>query len=344
MMKRRPWVQPLLSGLALVYMAAPAAAEPVVIGYAAVFKGLEASTQHPDTSRYTHVNLAFANPDTDGAMVKGGALACFPASDGAMLTRRQLKEGVTALQSKGIKVSVSVAGGIIPQCSGDWAKLLEPSSRGKTVANLMALVDEAGLDGLDIDIEGVLLTAIDKAGNYTPFIAALSAELRRRGKLLTCATASYEGGMIPIASIPYFDFVNIMSYDAIGPTWGPAGAEHSTYEAAARDLALWRERGVLKGRLVLGVPFYGYGFGGYQPNWSYRAIAETHGAAASKADLIGRACAGCSYITFNSPETIRQKAALAARQAGGVMVWELSQDTDEGTLTGAVRAGLEQGR
>src|SRR3546814_8636879 len=88
--------------------------------------------------------------------------------------------------------------------------------------------------------------------------------MKARGKLLTCATASYEGGMIPQSSIAYFDLINVMSYDAIGPSWGEAGAEHSSYAMAVRDLDLWLARGVARERLVLGVPFYGYGFGGAQ--------------------------------------------------------------------------------
>src|SRR3546814_7636059 len=76
--------------------------------------------------------------------------------------------------------------------------------------------------------------------------------MEARGKLLTCATASYEGGMIPVTSIPYFDLVNVMSYDAIGPSWGEAGAEHSSYAMAARDLDLWLARGVPRERLEIG--------------------------------------------------------------------------------------------
>jgi chitinase len=138
----------------------------------------------------------------------------------------------------------------------------------------------------------------------------------------------------------YFDFVNVMSYDAIGPSWGSPGSEHSPYEAAARDLALWRARGVPKERLVLGVPYYGYGFGSYRPNWTYRDLIETFGRAAEATDVVGTACAGCSYITFNTPSTIGRKARLAAEEAAGVMVWEVSQDDEQGALLKAVRQGL----
>src|SRR3546814_2922262 len=97
--------------------------------------------------------------------------------------------------------------------------------RAATVAALVILGDTQGLDGVDIDIEGQLLTEVDRAGDYTPFIAALSDAMKARGKLLTCAPASYEGGMLQVTSIPYFDLVNVMSYDALGLSWGDAGAE-----------------------------------------------------------------------------------------------------------------------
>ncbi len=173
-----------------------------------------------------------------------------------------LRKTVARLQAGGAKVLISTAGGVIPGCSGDWKALLAPERRAATVAALVELADTLGLDGVDIDIEGQLLTEIDHAGDYTPSIQALSAAMTERGKLLTCATASYEGGMIPVSSIPYFDLVNVMSYDAIGPSWGQPGAEHSTLAMAERDLDLWLARGVAPDRLVLGVPFYGYGFGG----------------------------------------------------------------------------------
>src|SRR3546814_18353592 len=74
-------------------------------------------------------------------------------------------------------------------------------------------------------------------------------------------------------------------------------SEHSSYAMAARDLDLWLARGVARERLVLGVPFYGYGFGGEKANWSYRELAAAPGLNATQADVHGERCAGCSYLT-----------------------------------------------
>jgi chitinase len=327
-------------GFALVLSPAHAAPrKPVMVGYVAAFKGIDMTIARTRLADYTHFNIAFANPDATGAFARDGQLTCMPAPFGAATTVAGLRAQVQQLGAKGAKILVSIGGGVIPGCSGDWRALLAPERRDATVAALVALSDTLGLDGVDVDLEGELLTAIDRAGNYTPFIAALSRELKARGKLLTCATASYEGGMIPVSSVPYFDLVNVMSYDAIGPSWGPAGAEHAPLAMAERDLKLWRERGVARERLVLGVPFYGYGFNGHAANWSYRELVETF-PEATKADVIGKACAGCRYVTYNGPATIAAKARLAMRNAAGVMVWELSHDSADHALARAALKGL----
>lgn len=319
--------------------AVAASQKPVVVGYVAAFKGLDESIARTDLPAFTHLNLAFANPDPDGNFVRDETMVCMADAGGQPIPVAKLRETVRKLKAGGARVLISVGGGVIPGCSGDWKALLAPERRTQTAASLVALADTLGLDGLDVDLEGELLTAIDKAGNYTPFIADLSKAMRERGGLLTVATASYEGGMVPISSIPYFDFIHIMSYDAIGTSWGKPGSEHSPYAMAERDIDLWLKRGVAPEKLVLGVPFYGYSFMAAPDGLSYREIVEAHGAAA-RTDVVGLICPGCRYITFNSPDTIQAKAALASRKAGGVMVWELSQDTPDHQLTKAIKQGL----
>lgn len=335
------WLCGLAIGFILVLSPRPAAAsaKPVTVGYVAIFKGLDLSIDRTHLPSFTHFNLSFANPDADGVFVRDGAMTCMIGAFGSRVTADSLKAGVARLKASGAKVLISVAGGVIPDCSGDWKALLAPDRRDATAAALVALADQLGLDGVDIDLEGELLTAIDRAGNYVPFIETLSKALKARGKLLTCATGSYEGGMIPTGSIRYFDLVNLMSYDAIGPFWGPAGAEHSPLAMAERDLALWLARGVAPERLVLGVPFYGYGFGGEKANWSYRDLVAAQPGAA-KTDMVGKTCAGCRYITYNGSATIEAKAKLARARAGGVMVWEVSQDSPDHALTRAIHRGL----
>lgn len=316
----------LLSVCSLNLWANSAAAETKVIGYIASFTDMKAAIDKTDLSKLTHINLSFTNPNAEGKLVDGNVMTCMPGRSGGNVSVAEVRYVIDKAQAAGVKVLASVAGGVIPGCSGNWETLLQPANRQSTVDNLIAFMEEFGLDGLDIDIEGVLLTNIDNAGNYTPFIQALSAQLIARQKLLTCATASYVGGMIPVSSIPYFDFVNIMAYDAIGPSWGPAGAQHSPYSMAVEHVNLWKNRGLTKEQLVLGVPFYGYGFGSYKSDYTYASILAEFGADAANKDLIGSACAGCNYITYNGAATIKAKTQLGLEQGSGIMIWELSQD------------------
>lgn len=297
-----------------------ACAQTKVIGYIPSYKNMPAVIDRTDLSKLTHLNLSFLNPNASGAVVSGGNPVCMEGASAS-----DIHYVVNKAHQAGVKVLVSIAGGVLPACSGNWQTLLQPANRATVVNNLLQFVNTFNLDGLDVDIEGVVLTNIDNAGNYTPFIQALRNGLPA-GKLLTSATASYVGGMVPTSSLPYFDFVNIMSYDAVGPGWGQAGVEHSTYAMAVSDINIWKARGLTKQKLVLGVPFYGYGFNGYAAAYDFNSILSQFGASAAQSDVIGTRCAGCSYITYNGIPTIRSKTQLALQEGSGVMIWELSQD------------------
>lgn len=316
--------------VAVLILPAKVVADVKVVGYIPSYKDIRQSIDQTQLDKLTHINLAFVNPNAAGQVTANGNFTCMKNGAGINISGTDFKYVVDKAHAAGVKVMASVAGGVIPSCSGNWQTLLQAGNRGALVSTLIAFVDEYNLDGLDIDIEGAVLTAIDNSGNYTPFIQALSDELKPRGKLLTAATATYVGGMIPISSIPYFDFVTLMSYDAIGTSWGVPGAEHATYAAAQSHINTWISRGLSKDKLVLGVPFYGYGFGEYSGGLSFADILSRFGATAANSDLIGTACSGCSYITYNGVPTIKAKSQLAIDQGAGVMIWELSQDVNNG--------------
>jgi len=281
----------------------------VVIGYIPTWKDMRNTMENTDLKLLTHINLSFLNPDVSGAFLVNGEPAC---SDGSA---SDISYVVKKAHENGIKVLVSLAGGIVPECSGDWNLLLQPEKRTTIVSNLKALVSFFNLDGIDIDIEGSLLTSIDASANYTPFIQELRNVLNPIGKLVTCATASYVGGMIPKASIPYFDYINIMAYDN---NWN--GSEnHSTYEDTVRDMQMWLNLGCPADKLVLGVPFYGYaetvGSGGI----AYKDIVALNPIAA-QVDTF-------KTYKYNGILTIEAKTEYAIKHGAGVMIWEITQDT-----------------
>ena len=334
--------------LAIVVGISPAQAKgrAIVVGYIAAFKGLDREMQQRGLDQYTHLVLAFVNPTPAGEVVGSGGLACSPASPdpAVMVSDTQLRTLVAATHRNGGKVVASLGGAVIPPCGGDWAQLLQPESRAKVTANLIAMVDGFDLDGLDVDLEGEQMTTIDKAGNYTPFVQALADALHKRGKLITAATGSYPGGMVPDASVPFFDLIGVMSYDQVGPTWGDPGGEHSTYAQALTDLTLWIRKGVPTSKLALGMPFYGRGFGSYREGWSLQDIDTQFGGAQLDRDVAGRRCGGCSYITYNGLPTLERKAELAGAWGAGVMVWEVGQDLTDGRAIRRVVRAHEKGR
>ncbi len=294
-------------------------ADTKVVGYIPAYKNVVAITDATDLSKLTHINLSFLNPNAAGVFANGSTPTCMSG-----LSAADIGYVVQKAHNAGVKVLASLGGGVIPACSGDWQNLLA-NSRALVVSRLADFVAQHNLDGIDVDIEGALLTSIDNNGHYTPFIQALRNALPAN-KLVTAATATYVGGMVPTSSLPYFDFVTLMSYDAIGPSWGTPGVEHSTYQQAVSHIQTWQSRGLTKDKLVLGVPFYGYGFGSYASDYSFADIVNQFGAGAAQGDVIGTACAGCSYITYNGIPTIKSKTELALAQGSGVMIWEMSHD------------------
>jgi chitinase len=328
-------LKPAAAALAILFLLAVTTAEarkpqgPVIIGYVAAFRDMKATMQMTDLSKLTHINISFVNPGKDGSIVTGDTMSCMDTNNGNGEGTRsvaEVREIVRMAHAKGVKALVSLGGGIIPGCSGDWTSLTRPGAREALVADLLAFADATGLDGIDVDLEWDVLTAIDKEGNYVPFTQALREGLTKRRKLLTCATASAPGGMIPVGSIPHFDYINLMSYDQIGETWGTAGSEHSTLATAHRDIATWKALGARKDQLTLGVPFYGRGFNGYKGGYSFQKVLTISGKDAAGYDVVGKACAGCDYVTYNGRPTIRAKAVLAAKETAGIMIWELSED------------------
>lgn len=316
--------------------ALPLAAAPVVIGYVPSEKGLETTLNRVDLSPYSHLMIAFANPDASGAWQVGDHLACMPDTVGANVTAVSLHTAMTKAHAGGQKVLLSIAGGILPSCAGNWSELAAAGKRDALVKSLAAVVDAYGFDGVDVDIESATLTQLLNDNAYVPLVAALSKAMKAKGRLLTVATASYVGGTVPLKALPYFDYVGVMSYDDTTP-----GNAHSSYAKARAEVDFWLGRGVAKDKLILGVPFYGYGYGSYQASYTYRDLVAQFGAeAAAAGDTMGQICATCSYVTYNGPAILTQKAQMAKKKAGGVMVWEISQDAADGALIKAVQAGL----
>ncbi|MGZ5135992.1 MAG: glycosyl hydrolase family 18 protein, partial [Flavitalea sp.] len=273
-----------------------------VVGYVPL--GREA----PDLSkisfqRLSHLNIAFVNPDSTGNL--------------------SVPQGFDMIIQKAheykVKVLASIGGG---SHNPYYSRLLSDTNRKAFIGQFVQLVIDHNLDGLDVDIEN---DNIDK--NYEPFIAGLAAALKPMSKLLTAALATWNGQLISDAALKNFDFINVMSYDQTGP-WRPnQPGPHSTYAKAEEDLQYWTNtRGIPKEKLGLGVPFYGYCFGTtYGESMSYKNIIATF-PGSDQLDEV--APEGGGMIYYNGLPTIKNKTALALKNAGGVMIWQLLHDAE----------------
>lgn len=276
-----------------------------VVGYLPTYNNFPNSINNVDLNTLTHVNVAFLNPDASGNIYMPNGLATV----------------VNTAHAKNVKVQISICGG-----AGDantYHTILSNSTLTNTfIANLVKAAVDNNLDGIDVDIEGNVLD-----GNYvTPaqyesFVLKLGVALHAQNKLMTAALAGWFKDLVTNTAAQAFDFIGLMSYDAYGGWTGPG--QHSSYQMAVDDFNEWKNnKGVDPLKLLVGLPFYGYGWGVNQRAWAYADVVNTY-AGAENSDQIG---AGADVIYYNGIPTIKQKTTFAKANAGGVMTWELTQD------------------
>ena len=256
-----------------------------------------------ELDRLTYLNLAFANPDQQGNLV----------FDGQMDIRPVVNKG----HDHGLKVFVSLAGGGQPDKAA-WKSALDSANRTEFISNIISFVERNNLDGVDVDIEWNLLPTI---GNlYTPFVVELRTALHGKGKGITTALgASGLHEAVTQQSLENYDFINVMVYDKTG-VWRPEDiGPHSPYSYVEEAIAYWTGvRKIPPERLVLGVPFYGYDFAPPAHYISYGELIEE--------DPVNAYRDSVDLKYFNGIPTIVNKAALAKKELGGIMIWAISHD------------------
>ncbi len=316
--RKFPWLFVLLSFVADLRRAD---AQENVVAYVPNWIDLKAFADTIDYSKLTHINIAFENP---------------AGADGHLSFQKDNDVLIAKAHARGVKVLVSIGGG---SASGDavlkqrYFDLLEASKVRNFAAGLADYVVRHEFDGLDVDIEGPSINQ-----DYGAFVGALAPLLKARGKLLTAALSKgYGGNNVPNATLQLFDLVNIMAYDGAG-YWEPnVPGQHSSLEFAKSNVEYWLKRGVPKAKAILGVPFYGYGFGAAfrKRDYPYSEIVASYPGAEDK-DEIGKT------IWYNGIPTMKKKVELVKSAGlGGVMIWSLDTDGPASkSLLAVIHAGL----
>lgn len=279
-----------------------------VVGYYFLNAALR-DTTHADSAywflnKITHLNIAFINPDSSGNFSQDLPIETL----------------IKKAHSKNVKVLASIAGG---GPHPYFSPLLKDNERAMFIENLVTMAKRYQLDGIDVDLEGD-----DIDDNYEKFVVELAASLHTSHKIITAAIATTYKDQLPDNALKQFDFVNIMSYDRTGP-WRPQDpGDPSPYSMAVEDLDYWHNaRQIPKNKLILGLPFYGYGFGKVDSpviSMNYKQIVTLYPEELS--DTLN--LPGNTVMYFNNLATIKKKTKLAMQKGGGVMIWQILGDAD----------------
>ena len=263
------------------------------VGYVPSWAGSPADIQY---SKLTHINYAFIRPTTTGGLT-------------AVDQPAKLQDIVSRAHAASVKVGIAV-GGWSDLNNQDFESMAANSTyRNNFVNNIVNLINQYGLDGVDIDWE--YPTGGNNPANFNTLMGQLSTAMHSRGKFLTAAVAANGSHADGVQSGVFssVDFLNLMAYDG-------GGSNHSTYDYAVQTINYWKGRGLQASKVILGVPFYGRSPSEYV---AYNTLL-TRGASPNS-DFFGS-------IGYNGIPTIKNKTNLAFDQGGGIMIWELSQDVN----------------
>lgn len=279
-----------------------------VVGYMPSWAG---SAEEIDYSRLTHIIYSFAIPNVDGRLK--------PLDNEAKLARI-----VELSKASGVKVSIAIGGWSDngQELDGRFETLASTSQgRENLVRDIMVLYDKYNLDGVDLDWE--YPDPGTSSANYNALMSLLRQELDLRGGLLSAAVMGgitesgqvlWGAGGITDEALAMMDMVNIMAYDS-------SNGNHSSYDWSINCYRYWNEtRQVPSAKINLGVPFYA------RPSWAgYKTIVAAN-PQAPYGDY------DATYGYYNGIETIKRKTKFVQDNfAGGIMIWEISQDTRDDT-------------
>lgn len=273
-----------------------------------------------------------------------------------------------------LKILISLEGN-----PAGFAEDAKPANRRAFVAscidtfirgNFRAGVHEPGIfDGFDIDWE---YPHAEDAANFRALLEEFRREMRaaRPGLRLSIAVG-HSPRMLPETNLSavagIVDQVGVMNYDYTGPwskTTGflaplfadPGDPRHSN--SIEKNISDYEAAGVPAEKLLMGVPFYGYSWTSVEAtnNGLFQAGHGVHGdepyhyirtlISSSQVYRDPRSKApwlydGRTFWTYEDAVSVRYKVSYAAdEKLGGVMIWELSEDTSDAMLLSTAHSAL----
>lgn len=234
-----------------------------------------------------------------------------------------------------------------------------------------AITEPGVFDGIDVNWE---FPEREDAANFRALLEEFRRQMKpvRRGLLLNIAVGDQpqmQPGTDFGAIARLVDAVGIMNYDYAGPWNSTTGLLAPLFRRAdtpqhfgsiAESIAGYEKAGVPSRKLLMGIPFYGYQWMNVGPannglfqrgvgvseDRPYRFIHGLQGVQPVYRDPDSQApwlFDGSSFWTFEDPVSIAYKTNYAAlRHLRGIMIWELGEDTAEGTLLASASNSLRR--
>ncbi len=329
---------------------------PAVDGRAVISYVTYYGSAIPDVKYMTHINYAFA----ELVMDDNGVYQSFKLQG----KESRFKQIVDLKKKKpSLKILLSFAGGTSDKkytsenkFGGFSAMTKSDTDRKKFAQDCLDFCKKWGIDGIDIDWEFPGLSWYDyveydtscDVENYTLMMAQLRETLGD-DYLLTYAGYVFDmsslsnGGhrYIDIRAVdPYVDWVNIMTYNMTSEAHSALN-NPKLWVDCKRAVKHYTDKGISPSKLVLGVPFFGWG----EVTWTYKSIIAKDKTkykidnwdSASSVPYVTEIATGKRLCAYDNPKSIVMKGDFA-RGAGlkGMMSWEYDQDDAKLTLNKAM--------
>ncbi|KAG8716418.1 hypothetical protein FRC09_015764 [Ceratobasidium sp. 395] len=340
--------------------------------------------QNIDASKLTHVLYGFADTDASSGQVKLTDTFADQTkhydtdswNDVGNNVYGNFKQLYLLKQkNRSLKVLLSIGGWTYAQ-AGHFNFVTNAAARATFVTSAISVLEDNGLDGIDIDYE------FPAAGAQAQGFASLLKELRagldshaaKKGEtnpyLITAAVSAGQpnySALLVSQMDPYLSFWNLMAYDYAG-SWSTTSDDQAnlygpTLSKTDTDTAVkwYIANGATTSKIAMGMPLYGRAFeqtnGIRQPfngigtgTWE-AGVYDYKALPISGAKVTENSALGSSYsydsskkelVSYDTPNIIRQKAAyIKSKGLAGGMFWELSSDkTGADNLVAISAAGI----
>ena len=280
-------------------------------------------------------------------------------------------------QYPGLKVKLQM-GGWGKNADG-WSQMARDEAKRKAfVEECVAICEEYGIDGFDIDWEYPTYAARDGDhvngaspddwGNFVTLFKEMRAAMP--DKILSYAASDSGKYTDNEGVLPYVDYINVMTYDQGNPPLHNSTLYRSSLTgsrccAEAIDDIFHGKQGIPYQMMNFGLAFYGHGDGykqtvgnRYPASVDYSKLEDIFFKGTcdgmdvkgvnyriwddvAKVPYLGDAL-GRMYASYEDIESVNAKVEYAkSRNMLGVMIWEYRHDNDAGTLRHAVKHAMD---